>query len=387
MSTTVRRYDASTPLAAPVRLPNGYLRVEGYLARVGVQEYRMPDGTIRREFRPPEEVFHPDTLESARAAPVTDEHPPVPLTSENTRQYQRGHVDGSVVRDGDLTRGTLLITDADLIRKVESGEQRENSFGYSCRIDETPGVWTDAQGVAHPYDGVQRGILINHNAVTRRARGGPALRVRMDAGDAAASDLGEVTYVPSDVTDPNPSNEGKHRMSTVKTAIGGQTFDLPEDASKAVTAALASAQQQVKEATTKADSATARADSADAALATAEKQRTDSEANIPAMVSERAALIVRAKPVLGAALKMDSAPENIRRQCVEKLAPSLKLDSKSADYVAALFDVEMERFEKAQPAPRADGAPPPAGTKTPEQLRADSEAASRNAHKRTLGQN
>lgn len=386
---TVRRYDAGTTLAAPVRLPNGYLRGEAFLSRIGVQEYRQADGSVRVELRLPEEVFAPESLASARAAPITDEHPPVPLDASNTREYQRGHLDGEVTQDGAVTRGVVLVTDAGLIAKMDAGEQQEVSLGYSCTVDDTPGTWTGPDGQTYRYDGVQRDIRVNHVAITRKARGGSTLRVRMDSGDAVSPALGEVTPGPSNEAPSNTNPpEGKRKMEMVQVVINGKTFGIPADAAAALAAEREEDAQELQAETAKADAAAARADSAERALKESEKQRNDSAANLPSMVSERVALVVRAMPLLGAALKMDSEPADIRRACVAKLAPSLKLDGKSADYVSALYDVEMARFEAKNGAARRDTSDvTPSGVvaKPVDELRADSEAASRNAWKKTAG--
>ena len=76
------RYDRA-PLKA-TKTPEGFLHDSPVLSRVGVFEYRQPDGTIRREFRPPEEVFHADHLASLNLKPITDEHHGM-ITGANVR--------------------------------------------------------------------------------------------------------------------------------------------------------------------------------------------------------------------------------------------------------------------------------------------------------------
>lgn len=71
----VLRYDKASPLSKPVRLPNGFVRAEGYLTRSGIFVYRDAQGKTVRELRPPEEVMHADSLASFGMMPVTNEHP------------------------------------------------------------------------------------------------------------------------------------------------------------------------------------------------------------------------------------------------------------------------------------------------------------------------
>lgn len=68
---SVLRYDQASPLSKPVRLPNGFVRAEGYLTRSGIFVYRDAQGKAIRELRPPEEVMHPDSLASFGLMPVT----------------------------------------------------------------------------------------------------------------------------------------------------------------------------------------------------------------------------------------------------------------------------------------------------------------------------
>ena len=52
------------------RTPQGFLRVNARLTKSGVFNYENT-----REYRPDEEVFRADSLESLKGAPVTDLHP------------------------------------------------------------------------------------------------------------------------------------------------------------------------------------------------------------------------------------------------------------------------------------------------------------------------
>ena len=109
---SVLRYDQASPLSKPVRLPNGFVRAEGYLTRSGIFVYRDAQGKAIRELRPPEEVMHPDSLASFGLMPVTNDHPSELLTAENAKEYQVGTVSESVVAEGDKVRAALMITDA-----------------------------------------------------------------------------------------------------------------------------------------------------------------------------------------------------------------------------------------------------------------------------------
>ena len=54
--------------------PEGYLVANAKIARIGIQEYRNPDGSLRREFRPPEEVANRDSLKTLCERACVGEH-------------------------------------------------------------------------------------------------------------------------------------------------------------------------------------------------------------------------------------------------------------------------------------------------------------------------
>lgn len=172
--TRVARIDRGT-LRNPRRTPQGTLRVDAVFTRTGVFEYLNPDGTRRREYRPPEEVFAVESLRSHELAPVTNEHPGSLLTPETAPAHARGYSQEGVRRDGDLVVGSLHVTDPALIAEMESGKTGI-SLGYEVELDATPG---ERDGMR--WDAVQRKITGNHIAIVHNPRAGEVARARMDA--------------------------------------------------------------------------------------------------------------------------------------------------------------------------------------------------------------
>jgi hypothetical protein len=155
----------------------GYLYAPGSIARIGVQTYKARelgmDGGDKpvRLYRPPEEVFAPDSITSFDAKPITIGHPPEDVNADNWRQRAVGDV-RDVKADGGLMKATLIVRDKAAIRAVLDGKQ-ELSNGYSFDLDLTPGKTADGL----EYDGIQRNVRGNHVAIVDCARGGPALRI------------------------------------------------------------------------------------------------------------------------------------------------------------------------------------------------------------------
>lgn len=174
-SGDLERLDRSE-LRRPERHPSAYLRVDAHISRAGVFVYRNPDGTERREYRPPEEVFKADSLRSFELLPLTNEHPAIGLLSPaNARDYQVGTVGQDVRKDGEFIRASLVVTDGDTIADLESGKV-ELSCGYVCDLEESSGVTPEGER----FDCIQRDVRGNHVALVSTGRAGRDVRVRMD---------------------------------------------------------------------------------------------------------------------------------------------------------------------------------------------------------------
>ena len=171
-----QRFD-SIPLSDTYFTPEGYLIDHPILTRVGIFEYKNPDGSIRRELCLPEEVFAPESLASYKGKPVILTHEAGMIDSDNVQQEQIGTILSEGTQDGDNVRAQIIIHDA---RKLDYG-LRELSLGYSLDLEETPGEW---QG--QPYDVIQRNIRVNHLALVEKARAGDSARLNIDGEDTQA---------------------------------------------------------------------------------------------------------------------------------------------------------------------------------------------------------
>lgn len=193
---------------------NGYLRIDGVVAHVGILEYMDDDGTVIREFVPEETLFEPASLESLAGAPVTLQHPPVMVTPSNYKEYSQGSVNGMPKRDGDNLVASMLVIGNEALHAVEYDGVSELSPGYSVDLDETPGEW---QG--QKYDRVQRNRRYNHQAIVDAARGGSVCSLRFDGANV-------------------PNNEDKS-MTQIKLPGGGTVEVADAATAAAINAALA----------------------------------------------------------------------------------------------------------------------------------------------------
>lgn len=370
----VTRYDIGE-LRKPTRLPNGWLRADGFLTRSGIFTYRNPDGSERLELRPPDEVFKADSLQSFALVPLTDDHPPVALDGSNAKQFTVGSVGENIVKDGDHVRASLQVTDAAVIARMEAGKTAL-SCGYQVDLEEKPGVWNGQR-----YDAVQRNIRGNHVALVDAARAGPTARVRMDGAIQLATQPAAPSAQENPVTLVTMRIDG---LDVETTPLAKQAFEKAFAAEKTRVDALGT---ELAVAKAEAAKQAARADGL-AVEAQKEKARADAAeapARVQAAVKARVALETTAAKHLGAAVKLDTMDDNaIRIAVIEKL-DGVKLDAEKAKnpvYVEARFDGAVSRGDKASPA--LDEARRVLETPGNDEARADAELGLEEAARRRM---
>jgi hypothetical protein len=430
----VRRFDR-VAIPASKRTQEGFLKIDGNkIARTGIQEYRRADGSMVRELRPAAEVFDTESMASFALLPLTDNHPAKMLDATDAKKHAVGSV-GQPKKDGDWLSAPISVWDAAAITSIESGRV-ELSAGYSCEIVEEPGEWNGER-----YDCKQVAIRANHLALVDSARAGPEARLRLDAGDA------EATEFAGDTTRMVPLKQEQTKMAHVL-KVDGMTFETnDQNAQAAVDRVIAATKREADE---KSATEKQRADNADKLRADAEKSRDEWQAKYDALcaknkaddeklvkcdecdgtgkvdgercdgcdgkgeyaakmdtaerrvvslkrridrgVHERAKLYSDAQRVLGLNEKLDGkSTGEIKRLVILKLDKDAKLDGKSEDYVSARYDVAMEQFNARRP---IDGprlavvqAPSPDAPRADHAPSQDPEEARRNMINRTLAAN
>lgn len=275
---------------------DGMLRVQANLTRTGIFKYQNPDGSVRREYRPAEEVFKQDSLASFAGRPLTIGHRLDAVDSASWREVAVGDVRDDAHREGQFVRATVQVNDANTIRRVDSKELVEVSCGYRCDLDSTPGTF---QGEA--YDAIQRNIRLNHVALLPpdHGRAGPDVKLLLDSNQ--------------DVLVENPDVSGKRpsKCSMTDEEISKLQLELAEaKRAKAEAEGKAAAAQSI----------------ADQARADAKKTADD----LPAKVQARVALVADAQRV-HPEIKCDGKSDaEIMREVVAKLSPTLRVDGDDA---------------------------------------------------------
>jgi uncharacterized protein len=376
----VQRFDFGE-LREPKRTPQGGIRVPAYPTRAGIFEYRREDGVTVRELRPPEEVFHEDSLKTLVDAAVTELHPSELVTASSWSKLARGHVGESVKQDGDFVAAELVVQDADTVAKVERKDLRELSCGYTCVVDETPGEWKGER-----YDQVQRRIRYNHVALgpVGWGRAGRQVALRMDAGDAVQvtkTDAAGEAVAPPVRGRSKPTMKIKIPSLVLSergdsATIDGVPYSLKGQGAKQASAALDASLKRFRDQRTDALDEQAAKDAFAALAETAASMQSQllqlgvaitnaepaapaeptspSEEVLDAMLAKRDALRQHARKV-APAVKLDGLKDReIMEAAIKAQRPSIKLDGVSEDYVRGLFDALPAASSARSEAPRHD---------------------------------
>lgn len=331
-------------LSKAKRTPQGFVRVDGRLTRVGVLEYTRADGSIQRELRTGDEVFRADSLASLDGAPVTDLHPSVMVSADNAQALARGHV-RAVKRDGNFVAAELTVQTSELINKIDAGERSEISCGYTCEFDPTPGVWHGQR-----YDGVQRNIQYNHVAIgpSNWGRAGSEVALRLDSTDADSVVLVSRFDADENAQDNSVDNPTRHqhRDNRMSLKINGVEIKLDAAESKLV-------QDELDARAARADAAEAKAQKleteagASAVETQALKARCDAAEARVAKV-ERAELEAQVKPVLGVEFKFDGKSDlELKSAVIAKVLPSMRLDGRDSAFVQGAYAAALEQSAAA----------------------------------------
>lgn len=216
----VQRFDVGR-LDRAQRTGAGGARIPGSISRTGVQTYTDAQGRTIREYRPPEEVFAPASLETLASVPVTVGHPPAGVTPLNYRELTVGHASDappSRRADGPVewVDNTLIVSDAGTLRRVDSGDLAELSAGYLAEVVPEKGIAPDGQH----YDAKQTNIRFNHIALlpAGHARAGSGAKLRLDGNQEPT-----MTVRHDDNTTPAPSPKQLVKVDGIDVEKGSDT--------------------------------------------------------------------------------------------------------------------------------------------------------------------
>ncbi len=382
--------------------PQGFLRVPGNVTRVGVLSYARADGSTFRELRHPDEVFRGDSLRSLGFAPVTDRHPAELVSPRNVRDLQVGIVTNAR-QDTRFVRSDLIVQDQRMIEKVQRGDARELSAGYTCRIDATPGEFQGER-----YDGIQRGIEYNHVALGPRdwGRAGPQVALHVDGMDDALrsalgverfdAELATLLALHPEAVLPLSQNDagrqpGKEPPVDTKTIrIDGIDYKVDASAAPHIEGYISKLASALGVETKRADTAEGKLGATTAELG-ATKTKLDAATKpetIQTAVRSRVALEASARKVLGPEAKLDGKLDReIKVEVLKSKDEKFDAKDRSDAYIDGRFDIIVEtaparrdaRDQTRQAVAGAGGGSPVPPDATAAVIKIDSAAAAKKA--------
>lgn len=322
----------TSPITGRTLTRDGFLKSPAQLSRTGIQDYHsselgLPGNKTVKLFRPVDEVFSVDALESFESVVVTVDHPADSVSAENWKNHAAGDVAG-IRQFGNYMVGTLLIKDAAAIKKVQDGKS-ELSCGYSFDLDLTPGNFS-----GQAYDGVQRNIRGNHVAIVDSGRCGGACRigdklsitevtkmatrkvivdgVPVEADDSAATVIEKLT------TERNKARED-HAAALLKDSITYRVGDVSQTINSAELVKMLSAK--------------------DTEIAELKKQVMTADQR-DSIVADWAKLTAEAQRLIPAIVVAGKSPDVLRREVVTTLSGSDQNVKTAADAVLGGAPIE-----------------------------------------------
>lgn len=311
-----------------------------------------------------EELKRDDSLTSARGLPINLGHPKSGRHNSNQEGLLVGSTLQEVAFDGPNLVLAATFQDHRADRLIKESQERadgrypEISPGYSIeRLNRTDGI------------GWQQGRLYDHLALLLpgQGRGAQDVRVRLDAADRVASDLVAEPVArnfyfvePPTTRKPMPiisigkrvyNTDDASDLAALKPAVEKLAEDLDaaeslatEAETKATTATsqLATEKERADAATKEAEAAKGRADAADIKIKEIENTRVDSAT----LAADRKA-VLEAWQLVTPTLRVDNKDfepnfaldvADIQKLYLAAKNPDLKLDEKSPEYVAGLWE-------------------------------------------------
>lgn len=337
----IARFDVGEIRGTTEFTDEGYLKADAVVTRYGVFDYQNPDGTLRREYRPKEEVINDASLETMKMIPITNNHPEERLVnSENAKKLSVGYTGETISYDDCYVMARLIITDQETIDDIVKRGKKELSLGYTVDLIDEKG---DFEG--ERYDFKQSNIKYNHLSIVNSARAGSQARLNLDAQDAV-----EISKLDEEAR----MAKRKMRIDQEEMMVEGEVADYIERLLgdlKNLEDEKIRVEEEIKMIADKLEKALAEKDAAkeDLDVMKEEKQQLENEkmdsAEINKMIRDRVKLLRNAEAFLDKDVmeRIDSMNDiEIKRKIIRSKSPNANLDGKSDVYISARYDAIMD---------------------------------------------
>lgn len=323
----------------------GYLKGRAIFTNIGVFPYKLEEGSVRWELRPPQEVFQYDSVKSFQLLPMTNEHPSGAVTIENIKEVQVGFTGEDIRTSAYHLSIPIVVTDNEAIDACQEERKRALSAGYKVDLEMTSGVW---MGV--PYDAIQRNIRGNHIAIVDRGRAGDDAVMKFDSVDSVG--ILQTNYQQAQNLNERRDNSmslKKMRIDGVEYEADQKIIDLLTDAQKELEKVKADNASLIKEKETISAGH-------DQLKEENEKLKVDKESStkIQPEVIEKAVqdrlVVLNAANLANIEIKKDMSEKDLKKQIILSVYPKSKekLDDCSDDYLQSRFDGALEALEESE---------------------------------------
>lgn len=304
----------------------GYIVVKARIARIGIQQYMesdvIPGGNpskVVNVMRLATEVFCPESMATMSNLTITNNHPKEGKVNSSTWKKYAVGLGGVATQDGDHLIAVLTLTDAAAI-KTWKGGRREVSMGYSCEDYAESGKYN-----GEPYEYVQRNIIGNHIALVDRGRCGGSCRTdgtKQEPNEVKETMKMKIDGIQIEIADETATGVVQNALDTRDGIIAKMKSDAEKTAKEKeeIEKEVDGFKKKVKK------------------MEEEEKEKKDSAPNIDKLVADRQNNVAIAKQVMGGEYKwQDRTCDQIKKDCVIKSFPDMKLDGETSDYIEGLY--------------------------------------------------
>ena len=312
----------------------GFLNGRAVVTTIGVFPYLQKDGSIIYELRAPEEVFDPESLETLKMIPITNNHPVEKVTQDNIDKLQKGTTGNSVEHDAYSVSIPISIKDKEAVQDVKD-KKRALSCGYRTVLVFDSGVWNGIK-----YDARQTNIRYNHIAIVEKGRAGDAAVMKID--HAINND---------DMVVLNINRKGDLKMSEnlIKIKLDGVDFTAEKEVVQAynkLSTKLDFMEKEKEDFKVKISRLEAERDAKNDEIETLKtnKKNENNDDVVNALVNEKI-MLVRAAEKLNVEFSMADSHEDIMKKIILHKKPDISLDKKDINYLKAYFDAIVDAVE------------------------------------------
>jgi len=336
MASTLKNliFHDSSRISKTTFTDEGFLKTDAIITRAGVYQYKLNDGRVVNQFRPPSEVFSDATITSMKMLPITNEHPPQKLVNSRTaKALSVGHLGETIVNENNRNMWiTMLVTDSQSIEEVKGGK-RQLSAGYTADLVEENGVF-EGQSYTH----VQKNIRGNHVAIVQNGRMGDIASITLDGSDAVQILINNLEQI----------NMSENLKTVLLDGIEYQASPEVANALEKTKTEVSTLQEEISKQKVLLDEKSAKCDALE--KANNDLSTKDIKGEIMEAAKARVSLLNTVKSVFGdeAMKKVETFNDSdIKRETLQPFYKEKDLKTQSGEYIDALFDATIEAKRNA----------------------------------------